>query len=288
MMFIFMESNRDEKETNTMRVWLAILVAVAVLLAGFNIACTQAPATSQLRIITENYPPYNFVDKNSNVTGQSTDIVRDIMEKTDTQANIEVMPLSQGLALVEKGPGVVIYSLNRTPQRENLFKWVGPIGNYEQAFYAKKGSATAALILFYSQLEDVKKVEKIGVYQGDAGAQFLASQGFTNLDYSLTDVEALKKLIDGTVQLWLGNKDGLAITAAQAGVNPDQLVMVPTVVIQADLYIAFSKDVPDSTVVAWQSALDSLKQDRDIDNKTVYEKIMAKWDDPDYVDSLLH
>jgi polar amino acid transport system substrate-binding protein len=270
-----------------MKVWLAILLSMGVLLAGLNIACTAPTTSSQLRIITENYPPYNFVDKNNNVTGQSTDIVRAILEKTDTQANIEVMPLSQGLALAEKGSGVVIYSINRTPQRENLLKWVGPIGKYEQAFYAKKSSATSAMVLFYDKLEDAKKVDKIGVYQGDAGAQFLASQGFTNLDYSLTDVEALNKLMDGTVQLWLGNKDGLAITAEQAGVNPDDLVMMPTVVIQADLYIAFSKDVPDATVKAWQSALDALKQEKDIDNKTVYEKIMAKWSDPEYVNSLL-
>jgi polar amino acid transport system substrate-binding protein len=265
-----------------MRVWLAILLATAMLLVGCNIAGTVPPASSGLRIITEIYPPYNFVDKNNNVTGQSTEIVQAILEKTGTRANIEVMPLSQGLAIAEKGPGVVIYSLNRTPLREGLFKWVGPIGYYEQAFYAKKGS-----MVVVSQLEDAKKVNKIGVYKGDAGAQFLASQGFTNLDESLTDAEALKKLMDGTVQLWLGNKDGLAITAAQAGVNPDDLVMMPTVVIQADLYIAFSKDVPDSTVTAWQSALDALKQEKDIDYKTVYEKIMAKYSDPEYINSLM-
>ena len=264
-----------------MKVWLAILLAIAMLLVGCNLAGTQPP-TSGLRIITEVYPPYNFVDKNNNVTGQSTEIVQAILEETGAQANIEVMPLSQGLALAEKGPKVIIYSLNRTPQRENLFKWVGPIGFYEQAFYAKKGSTVAV-----SQLEDAKKVNKIGVYKGDAGAQFLASQGFTNLDETLTDAEALKKLMDGKVQLWLGNKDGLAITAAQAGVNPDDLVMLPTVVIEADLYIAFSKDIPDSTVKAWQSALDALKQEKDIDDKTAYEKIMAKYSDPDYINSLL-
>ena len=265
-----------------MRVWLAILLTAAMLLIGCNGAGTQPP-TSGLRIVTEVYPPYNFVDKNNNVTGQSTEIVQAILEKTGMQANIEVMPLSQGLTLAEKGPGVVIYSLNRTPQREKLFKWVGPIGYYEQAFYAKKGSMVAV-----SQLENAKKVTKIGVYKGDAGAQFLASQGFTNLDESLTDTEALKKLMDGTVQLWLGNKDGLAITAAQAGVNPDDLVMMPTVVIRADLYIAFSKDVSDGTVKAWQGALDALKQEKDIDDKTVYEKIMAEYSDPEYIDSLLH
>ncbi|MGD0352727.1 MAG: transporter substrate-binding domain-containing protein [Dehalococcoidia bacterium] len=265
-----------------MRVWLAILFATAMLLVGCNAAGTVPPASSGLRITTEIYPPYNFVDKNNNVTGQSTEIVQAILENTGTRANIEVMPLSQGLAIAEKGPEVVIYSLNRTPLRENLFKWVGPIGYYEQAFYAKKGTT-----ITINELEDAKKVNKIGIYKGDAGAQFLASQGFTNLDESLTDAEALKKLMDGTVQLWLGNKDGLAITAAQAGVNPDDLVMMPTVVIQADLYIAFSKDVPDSTVTAWQSALDALKQEKDIDYKTVYEKIMAKYSDPEYINSLM-
>jgi len=265
-----------------MKVWLAILLTITMLLVACNFPCTVPPA-SGLRIITEVYPPYNFVDKNNNVTGQSTEIVQGILKRTGTQATIEVMPLSEGLALAQKGPKTVIYSLNRTPQRENLFNWVGPIGNYEQAFYARKGSP-----IVINKLEDAKVVSKIGVYKGDAGAQFLASQDFTNLDESLTDVEALKKLMDGTVQLWLGNKEGLTFTAVQAGVNPDDLVMMPTVVIRADLYIACSKDIPDSTVKAWQSALDAFKQERDIDDKTVYEKIQAKYSDPAYIESLLH
>ena len=266
-----------------MKVWLTILLIAAMFLVACNVPGTVPPADSGLRIITEDYPPYNFVDKDSNVTGQSTEIVEAILDKTGAQADIEVMPLSEGLALAQKGPNVVIYSLNRTPQREELFKWVGPIGNYEQAFYAKKGST-----IEINKLEDAKNVDKIGVYKGDAGAQFLASQGFTNLDESLTDTEALQKLMDGKVQLWLGNKEGLTITAAQAGVNPDDLVMLPVVAIRADLYIAFSKDIPDSTVQAWQSALDALKQERDIDDKTVYEKIQAKYSDPAYIESLLH
>src|SRR4030042_737807 len=249
-----------------MKVWLAILLTITMLLVACNFPCTVPPA-SGLRIITEVYPPYKFVDKNNNVTGQSTEIVQAILKRTGTQATIEVMPLSEGLALAQKGPKTVIYSLNRTPQRENLFNWVGPI--------------------VINKLEDAKVVSKIGVYKGDAGAQFLASQDFTNLDESLTDVEALKKLMDGTVQLWLGNKEGLTFTAVQAGVNPDDLVMMPTVVIRADLYIACSKDIPDSTVKAWQSALDAFKQERDIDDKTVYEKIQAKYSDPDYIESLL-
>src|SRR4030043_1819203 len=140
-----------------MKVWLVIPLIVAMLLVACNVTGTVPPASSGLRIITEVYPPYNFVDKNNNVTGQSTEIVQAILEKNGTQAAIEVMPLSEGLALAQKGPKVVLYSLNRTPQRENLFKWVGPIGNYEEAFYAKKGSGVAAMVTtFFSQLEDAQ------------------------------------------------------------------------------------------------------------------------------------
>jgi polar amino acid transport system substrate-binding protein len=266
-----------------MKVCLAIIMILAVGLVACDMTPTVSPTSDELRIITEIYPPFNFVDKNNEVTGQSTEIVQAIQAEVGNDTTIETMPLIEGLALAEKGPGTVIYSLNRTPQRQDLFKWVGPIGNYEQAFYAKKGSD-----LDINTLEDAMSVDKIGVYKGDAGGQFLASQGFKNLDESLTDAEALKKLMSGEVQLWLGNKDGLAISAEEASVDVEELVLMPTVVIRADLYIAFSKDVPDSTVSAWQAALDKLKTERDLDDKTVYDKILAKYSDPEYIKILLN
>lgn len=265
-----------------MRVWLAVVLIVASIFIACIPAVTTTSPEGKLRIITEVYPPYNFVDKDKNITGQSTEIVQAILQKIGIQTAIEVMPLIDGLNLTQKGPTTVMYSLNRTPQREELFKWVGPIGHYEQAFYAKKGTT-----IELSKLEDAKNAGKIGVYKGDAGNQFLASQGFTNLDESQKDSEALKKLIDNKVQLWLGNTKGLEITAKEAGVNPDELIALPTVVIQADLYIAFSKDIPDSIVAKWQNALDSLKQETDIDGKTMYDKIRVKYEDPDYLKSVL-
>lgn len=264
-----------------MRIYLASLFACLLFITSCTPSVTT-PAEGKLRVITEAYPPYNFVDKNSNVTGQSVEIVQAILQKTGVTAPVEVMPLSDGLDLALKGPNIVVFSINRTPKREGLYKWVGPIGDYKQVFYARKGSPVRV-----DKLEDARAVAKIGVYKGDAGNQFLASKGFTNLDESQTDLEALKKLADNRVQLWLGNKGGLAVTAKQAGIRPDELVELPVVVTQADLYIAISKDVPDSAVAAWQKILDSLKQEKGTGGKTVYEKILAKYDDFDYVQSLL-
>ncbi|MDD5494951.1 MAG: transporter substrate-binding domain-containing protein, partial [Dehalococcoidia bacterium] len=161
-------------------------------------------------------------------------------------------------------------------------KWVGPIGDYKQVFYARKISS-----LYVKTLDDARAAGKIGVYKGDAGNQFLVSQGFANLDESPTDVEALKKLMDNRVQLWLGNKGGLAVTAKEAGISTDELVEFPVVVIQADMYIALSRDIPDGTVTTWQKTLDALKQEKDADGRTAYDKILAKYSDINYVQGLL-
>jgi polar amino acid transport system substrate-binding protein len=264
-----------------MRICLAILLACSLFITSCA-PSAAVPADGKLRVIAEVYPPYNFLDKNGNVTGQSVEIVQAVLQKSGITAPIEVMPLSDALELALQGPNTMVFSINRTLQREGLYKWVGPIGDYRQVFYAMKGSSIRV-----DRLEDAKVVTKIGVYKGDAGNQFLAANGFTNLDENPTDLEALQKLADNRVQLWLGNKGGLAVTAKQAGIRPDQLVEFPVMVTQADLYVAVSKDVLDITVAAWQKNLDLLKQEKDADGKTVYGKILAKYDDFDYVQDLL-
>lgn len=265
-----------------MRNWLLVLLIVLLLLAGCSGAADPGE-NGQLKVLTEDYPPFNFVTNDGEVTGQSTEIVRAIMNEVGVDSTIEVLPLAEALELAEKGPGVVLYSLNRTPEREELFKWVGPIGVYEQVFYVRADSNFA-----YAELDDVKKAGKIAVYAGDAGAKYLQDQGFKNLVVSPTDIEALQLLANGEVDLWLGNSEGLAIVAAEAGVDSTELIKVPAVVIHANLFIAFSKDVEDDLVLAWQEALDRLKEERDDDDKTLIEKIEAKYRDPAYVESLIN
>ncbi len=265
-----------------MKKQLIVLLILALMLAGCSSSDTPQ-GQEELRIITENYPPYNFVSADGVVRGQSTEIVQVIMGMVGVESEIEVLNFSEALSLAKEGPGVVLFSLNRTVDREELFKWVGPIGAYEQAFFALVDSGVAI-----STLEEAKDVKKIAVYEDDAGALFLQSQGFGNLDISPTDGDALLKLANGEVDLWLGNRDGLAIAAAQAGVDPAQFVEMPALIIHANLFIAFSPDVADDVVQAWQDALDKLKEERDDDDKTLVEKIESKYNDPAYLEELLN
>jgi len=252
---------------------LTPFLVVLILLSG----CVVKGPSTALRIITEESPPFNFSDERGNVTGQSTELVKEIMKKTGDGGVIEMLPWSQGYALVQKEPGTVLYSISRIPLRENMFKWVGPIGFADNWFYSKMGAGVKL-----DSLDDAKKVKSIAVYRDDSNQLYLQEKGFTNLDISENMAECIRKLVNGQVDLWLGPAEGLHFIAYGAGVNPAEIEAVKYVR-RAEWYIAFNKEVPDSTVRSWQKALDELKQAKDASGVSTYDRITTSYTVPQYV-----
>ncbi|MDD5398813.1 MAG: transporter substrate-binding domain-containing protein [Dehalococcoidia bacterium] len=255
-----------------MKILAGILLAALIVFSGNNCAAPDG----KLRIITEDYPPYNFADERGNITGQSTEIVRSLMSKTGTDTAIELMPWSKGYEIVQSQPNTMIYSTGRMPFREEMFKWVGPIGFADQWFYAKRGSN-----ILISSLDDAKKVKSIAVYKDDTNQLFLMEKGFTNLDVSENDAQCIKKLMDGKVDLWLGPSQGLAFITYEAGVNPAEIEPV-SYVRRTEWYIAFNRQTPDATIEAWQKALDDMKKSESPDVCSVYDSIITSYVLPRY------
>ena len=142
-----------------MKIFTGLLLAVLVLVSGW--ACVASEG--KMRVITEDNPPYNFPDERGNITGQSTEIVRSLISKTGSDASIELMPWSRGYDIVQNQPNTMLYSTGRMPFREEMFKWVGPIGFADEWFYAKRGSNIKV-----TSLDDAKKVKSIAVYRDDS------------------------------------------------------------------------------------------------------------------------
>jgi polar amino acid transport system substrate-binding protein len=233
-----------------MKKLLLLLVAGVMVL----ISCNAPVQTEKIKVITEDYPPYNYADAQGNIIGQSTDIVKAIMGKVGDDSPIEILPWEQGYAMTLEQPNTALYSVARTGEREHLFMWVGPIGSYENWLYAKKGSS-----VHVNSLDDAKTVGKIAAVKDEAGQQELAAQGFINFVYTGSTADGLKMLMAGDVDLWLGTSEGVASVAKEAGVHPDDLQ--PAVyVYKAALFMAFNKNTAFSTVETWQEALDSLNK----------------------------
>ncbi|MFC1968207.1 transporter substrate-binding domain-containing protein [Chloroflexota bacterium] len=253
------------------------LLSVLLILSGFFTTCSNNTPTTALRIITEEFPPFNFTDQDGNITGQSSEIVREILRKTGTQASIEMMPWSQGYELVQKEPNTLLYSTSRIPERENLFKWVGPIGTEDNYFYVRQDSN-----INITTLEQAKAVSSIAVYRNDSNHIYLEGQGFTNLDINENDGECLKKLLSGEVDVWLGPSKALHFIAYKAQVNP-AMVKPIMYVRPIQWYIAFNKMVSDSIVDLWLSKLEEIKE-KEADGRSLYERITTSYEIPQYVD----
>ena len=226
------------------------------LIAGILLitACTTPTQPAKLRVLTEEYPPFNYTDAGGNLVGSSSEAVKGILNKLGENITIEVMPWAQAYETVLAEPDTALYSMARTTERENVFMWVGPIGSYENWLYAKKGSNIRV-----SSLDEARTVTGIAVVKDEAGQQKLAQLGCINFVYTDSTADGLKKLVVGEVELWLGTGADVDLVAKKAGVDPAEIEAV-AFVHKVDLYIGFNKNTPYATVLAWQNALDSLKR----------------------------
>jgi len=232
-------------------------------------AKTAAPSqASPLRVLTEDFPPYNFRDSNGVVSGRSTEMVREIMRRTGTNATIELMSWSAAYNLALAGPGTLLYSAGRTPEREKQFKWVGPlgaIGEWEYTFYERTGANH-----IMTNLSDAMNVRAICVVKDDAREQFLLRNGFANLQTADTDMQCASQLAADEVDLWLGSSTSFDGIIGEAGLNASMFEKAYAASM-GGLHLAFSYDTPNETVDAWQKALDDIKADG------TYDAIVAKY-----------
>ncbi|MBN1932440.1 MAG: transporter substrate-binding domain-containing protein [Desulfobacterales bacterium] len=226
----------------------------------FNNTYRSAP----IQIYTENSPPGNYLADNK-LQGLAVEVVYEILRRLQLKINIKVVPWARGYALLQTMPNVALFSTTRLPQREKLFKWVGPLYTQQWGFYAKKGSD-----IRINSLEDAKNVARIGTYHNDAKEQYLLEKGFTNLVCTNKNTANVKHLIQGGIDLWVSSDFNMHSIAYQAKVNPAELELVyPLCTVQN--YIAFSIQTPDEIVKQWQETLDAIKKDG------FYQKLYTKY-----------
>ena len=173
----------------------------------------QLAAAQQFRILTEEFPPYNYTSDQDKLLGISSEIVREILKRVDHPDNIEVLPWADGYRIAQEESNIILFSTTRSSRREKLFKWVGPLVPNNLVFFAKKDSNISL-----KTLEDAKSIGSIGVYKDDFGELVLKEKGFTNLDSVLKNSQNVPKLLKGEIDLWIANELTGKHMIAKAGV----------------------------------------------------------------------
>ncbi|VVO65653.1 substrate-binding periplasmic protein [Pseudomonas fluorescens] len=246
---------------------LLLVLASASLLFISGAHAAESPDTD-LVLLTENFPPYNMAKngknfaQGENINGIAVDIVREMFKRADITYSLTLrFPWERIYKLTLEKPGYGVFVMARLPDREKLFKWVGPIGPDDWIMLAKADSK-----ITLETLDDARKY-KIGAYKGDAIAETLAKQGLNPI-VVLRDQDNAKKLVNGQIDLWATGDPAGRYLARQEGVNGLKTVLRFN---SAELYLALNKDVPDEMVAKLQAALDQLRKEGKVD------EIMARY-----------
>jgi len=245
-----------------------LLVLASASLLFINGAHAADRSDTDLVLLTENFPPYNMAKngknfaKDENIEGIAVDIVRETFKRAGISYNLTLrFPWERIYKLALEKPGYGVFVMARLPDREALFKWVGPIGPDDWVMLAKADSKI--------QLEDLEHARryKIGAYKGDAIAETLEKQGLNPI-IALRDQDNAQKLVEGQIDLWATGDPAGRYLARQVGVTQLKTVLRFN---SAQLYLALNKDVPDDVVARLQAALDQLR------DEGIVDQIMARY-----------
>jgi polar amino acid transport system substrate-binding protein len=255
---------------------VAIVLIVALSAASVYALFGQQTTNdlSTFTFYTEQFPPCNY-QENGAPTGIAVDILTQAAERMGSKVSIDqikLIPWTEAYQAVLTGENSVLFSTARLPSREASFKWAGPIFTDSYALFTQWGNT--------AKIEDASDLNgyKIGVIKDSAAITKLTDAGVdeSSLVYYTNASAIITDLSGGTLDFWCyAQVVGRTLTEQATGNyyafrNAFQLS-------QYSYYYAFSLDVPDATVAAFQQAIDGLKQETEASGISTYDKILASY-----------
>jgi polar amino acid transport system substrate-binding protein len=198
------------------------------------------------------------------VAGIGADTVREIMVRAHIEHTIELLPWKRAYTAALERHDTCVFSTTRTPEREALFKWIGPIGEADWVLMAR-----ADRNLHLDSLEDARRY-RIGTYNGDARDQYLRTRGF-NVDPAPNDLLNPRKLMANRIDFWAASLRRSSAALARMG-YADKIVPVLSFN-HIKVYLACNRAVPDELTARMGAALESMEHDGTL------ERIVHRYDD---------
>lgn len=234
------------------------VMRLMLCLLGFCLpALSVADVMPPLNLLTDNYPPFNMPgDKPGEVRGISTEIVQQLLARIGRPYQIRLYPWQRALSAAQNTPDSCVFSTSRTPERESLYSWVGPLAETSWALFAYEADPSTANL---SNIEDVRD-KRIGSSHGDAIVTWLQSYGY-RVDVAPRDDINPRKLLAGRIDLWASGR-----LAGQYILHQQQIRdIVPRLTFnRSSMYLACNRDLPSDEVKRLNHELQHMREDGSI------------------------
>jgi polar amino acid transport system substrate-binding protein len=202
---------------------------------------------------TEEYPPYNYLDEHGRIIGSSTELLRTALNAADLEADFRLLPWARAYTEAQLRERHCVYSTTRTPEREALFTWIGPLTSSTWTAFALENTDIAA-----DSLADLSEL-RVGSFREDAVGRYVASQGIPIVVTS-AERENVNRLQAGLIDVWVTGAQAAEYLAAEADLSLRPLFTFNDV----DLYLACHPSVPDQFVSRLQAAIDRIHAEAEV------------------------
>ncbi len=229
-------------------------------------------ATQTIKIYTEQYPPHNMKIAGK-LEGRSVEILSAMFKQMNSNQSIKDIKLtnwSRAYSMALKIPNSMVFSTTRTKQRENLFKWVGPIVKVDVGLLALKEKNI--------KIKNIKDFNnyKIGAVLKDVAEQLLIEKGVSKKNIQhVNGANAINlsftKMEKGRIDMFAYNTDVAMAGAKIAGYDISKYEIIYILDDTAELYFAFNKQTNDKIIQKWQKALNDIK------SNGTYDTIIKKY-----------
>jgi len=169
-----------------------------ILLLLLYFASLNSYAKTHINVVTEQWYPYNYHDKNGKLVGRSTDKVKTILDKLKLSYTIKSYPWARSMMLAQRNENTLIYSIFKTPERADKFQWICPLYPPVKIYLFKLKNRHD---LKANSFDEIKQ-NTISINRGDSTHEFLRTMGFEdgiNLDITSSDEISINKLFSNRV-----------------------------------------------------------------------------------------
>lgn len=224
---------------------------------------TASDDISDVIIVTEDYPPYNFINDQGELDGTGYKQVKEGIDKLGIDVEIQVLPWSRAYEMAQNDPNVLIFSMTRSGAREDMFKWISPLARQDVYLYALKGNAGNINI---SSLEDAKDYV-VSAMNEDYTHLSLLDAGFeegVNLSATPDMTMAVTQIFRGQTDVFISGSGLDDIQELLNGTEysaSDLQVVYEVDEMASFMYIAASNSTSDKIVNQFKSAIPGIDID---------------------------
>jgi len=225
----------------------------------FLVLSTAADAAhaARLEIVTTDAPPFNMLEGDK-PSGFATDILREMLTQAGLEPHFQFLPWPRALLHVKQEPNTLIYTISRTPEREQQYEWIGPFAKHQGYFYKLASRKDLRL----ETLHDVRKY-RVATVRGDAQTDLMLKLDIVDPDQLqlVSDGDTtIRMLLAGRVDLVIANEIGIAWRMKLHGLTGAEVERTVMLVDGGGYYFALGKGADPALVAKLRKAYAEVKE----------------------------